>query len=138
MSRRTSSYSLSPYADSLVGRLATWRRWEKWCENHEVRDAKSAFRRTDITLGKYFLEIAPNGATAATQTVAGLRWWATNLGIDLALSSPLLQDFRLKMLGHTTKEAEVMPLTAIARLRAVAESSGTRGTFASILLLIAG
>ena len=78
------------YADSLAGRLATWRRWEKWCENHEARDAKSAFRPTDITMGRYLLEIAPTGATAATQAMAGLRWWATHLGIDLrsALQPP--------------------------------------------------
>ena len=76
------------YTDSLAGRLATWRRWEKWRENHEVRDAKSAFRPTDTTMGKYLLEIATNGAAAATQTVAGFRRWATHLGIDLALSPP--------------------------------------------------
>ena len=122
----------------MAGRLATWGRWEKWCENHEVRDTKSAFRPTDITMGKHLLEIAPNGATAATQTVAGFRWWATHLGIDLALPSPLIQDFRLKKLGHTTRQAEVMPLAAINQLRAISESPGTRGTFASILLLIAG
>ena len=126
------------YADSLAGRLATWRRWEKWCESHEMRNTESAFRPTDITMGKYLLEIAPNGTTAATQTVASLKWWATHLGIDLALSSPLIQDFRLKKPGHHTKQAEVLPLTAVSRLRAMAESPGTRGTFASILLLIAG
>ena len=103
-----------------------------------MRDAKSAFRPTDITMGKYLLEIASNGATAATQTVAGLKWWAKHLGIDLALSSPFVQDFHMKKPGHTTRQAEVMPLTAIGRLRAIAESPGTRGTFASILLLIAG
>ena len=71
-------------------------------------------------MGKYLLEIAPNVATAATQTVAGPRWWATHLGIDLALSSPLIQNFRLKKPGHTTRQAEVMPLTAINQLRTIA------------------
>ena len=130
-----SNDTLTPWQEGYV---ATWRRWEKWCQNHEVRDAKCAFRPTDITMGRYFLEIAPNGATAATQTVAGLRWWATHMCIDLALSSPLIQDFRIKKPGHTTGQAEVMPLTAINQFRAIAESPGTSGTFASILLLIAG
>ena len=56
----------------------------------------------------------------------------------MSLDSSLVQDFSLKKPGHTTKQAEVLTLTTVAVLREVAKSGGTRGTFASLVLLIAG
>ena len=56
----------------------------------------------------------------------------------MALQSPLVADFRLKVLGHVTEQAEVLPLDVVPYLRDLARERGTRSTFASIILLIAG
>ncbi len=50
----------------------------------------------------------------------------------------MLQDYRLKKPGHTTKQADVLPLSVVTLIREVAMSPGTRGTFASLVLLVAG
>ena len=55
-----------------------------------------------------------------------MRWWEQKLGLDLGLSSPLVADFRLKRQGHTTKQAEVIPLPTIRWLRTEAENRDVR------------
>ena len=129
---------VSRYADSLAGRLATWRRWEAWVFDQPYGLGGSAFRPSDLLMGKYLSQVDKGGPTAASQAWAGLRWWATRLGLDLQLESTLVHDFKLKQQGHTTRQAEVLPLTAVARLREAAEMKGTVGAFASIALLLAG
>ena len=126
------------YADSLAGRLAAWRRWEAWVGTQRPGEQRAPFRPTDILLGKYLTEVDRGGPTAASQAWAALKWWSERLGLGLPLQSPLVKDFSMKHQGHTTRQAEVLPLDIIARLREEAEGAGTRGTFASILLLIAG
>jgi hypothetical protein len=125
------------YSDSLQPRLTAWKRWEAWVRGQES-DPASAFRPTDVMVGKFLLEVDRGGPTAASQAWQGLKWWATRLGLDLALESPLLQDFRLKKQGHTTRQAEVLPLNMVALLRVAAMETGTRGTFASMMLLVGG
>jgi hypothetical protein len=129
---------IARYADSMPARLAAWRRWEKWTMAQRPADHKAPFKPSELLTGKYLMEIDKNGTTAASQAWAALKWWADRLGLDLALQSPLVQDFRLKVQGHVTEQAEVLPLTLIPHLRDLARERGTRGTFASMLLVIAG
>ena len=129
---------IARYADSLPARLAAWRRWERWASAQQPGSVQTPFKPTDILMGKFLMEVDKGGATAASQAWAGLKWWSDRLGLELALQSPLVADFRLKVPGHTTEQAKVLPLDAIPPLRELARGGGTRGTFASILLLIAG
>ena len=126
------------YADSLGGRLAAWRRWEAWTRTQQPNEDNNPFRPTGFFMGKYLLHVDQGGATAAAQAWAGLKWWAERLGLDMALQTPLTADFRLKVPGHTTRQAEVLSLDTISALRHLATGTGTRSTFASIILLIAG
>ena len=126
------------YADSMPARLAAWRRWEKWASTRQPGNEQAPFKPTDTLMGEFLLEVDKGGATAASQAWAGLKWWSDRLGVELALQSPLVADFRLKVPGHTTEQAKVLPLSAIPQLRELAGGEGTRSTFASILLLIAG
>jgi hypothetical protein len=126
------------YADSLPARLAAWRRWEKWTTAQQPGNAQAPFKPADVLMGRFLMEVDKGGTTAASQAWAGLKWWSDRLGLDLALQSPLVVDFRLRVPGHATEQAKVLPLDAIPPLRDLAEEKGTRGTFASILLLIAG
>ncbi len=126
------------YADSMPARLAAWRRWETWVGNQDVNDPGAPFKPTDLLMGRYLTEVESGGPTAASQAWAGMKWWEDRLGLDLALRSPFTQDFRLKQPGHTTKQADVLPLELVTRLRETALSDDTRGTFASLLLLVAG
>ena len=129
---------IARYADSMASRLAAWRRWERWAAAQHPEDQHAPFRPTGILMGKYLMQIDGGGTTAASQTWAALKWWSDRLGLDLALQSPLVTDFRMRVPGHTTEQAEVLPLDIIPSLRDLAREGGTRSTFASILLLIAG
>ena len=124
------------FADSLSSRLAAWRRWEAWMETHEPE--LSPFRPGDVAMGRYLLQVDKGGPTAANQAWAAMRWWEQKMGLELSLGSPLVADFRLKRQGHTTKQAEVIPLTVLQRLRTEAECRDVRGVFASLMLVIAG
>ena len=123
------------YADSLSDRLAAWRRWEAWVSG---QPGASPFRPTDLVVGKYLHGVDAGGPTAAGQAWHALKWWSVRLGLNLALDSPLVQDYRLKKPGHTTKQADVLTLDVVTRMRQEAEGQGTRATFASLVLLIAG
>lgn len=129
---------IARYADSMPARLAAWRRWEKWVSTRQPGNEQTPFKPTDILMGEFLMEVDKGGTTAASQAWAGLKWWSDRLGVELALQSPLVADFRLKVPGHTTEQAKVLPLDAIPPLRELARGEGTRSTFASILLLIAG
>ena len=125
------------FSDSLASRLAAWRRWEAWV-TATGGGPGLAFKPTDFIVGKYLREVGGGGPTAAGQAWASLQWWATRLGLEMALDSPLVSDFRLKQQGHTTRQADVIPLEAVSKLRELAEMKGSRATFASLVLLIAG
>ena len=105
------------YADSMPARLAAWRRWEKWAIAHQPEDVQAPFKPTDILMGKFFMEVDKGGTTAASQAWAGLKWRSDRLGLELALQSPLVADFRLRVPGHTAEQAKVPPLDAIPPLR---------------------
>ena len=124
------------FADSLSSRLAAWRRWESWMGVHEPE--LSPFNPGDVAMGRYLLQVDKGGPTAANQAWAAMRWWEQKLGLELSLNSPLVSDFRMKKQGHTTKQAEVIPLAAIGQLRTEAECRDVRGVFASLMLVIAG
>ena len=129
---------ITRYADSMPSRLAAWKRWETWVLGQGINDPGAPFKPTDLLMGRYLLEVEKGGPTAAAQAWAGLRWWAERLGLNLALQTPLTLDFKLKQQGHTAKQAEVLPLEVIPYLREMAVRDDTRGTFASLMLLIAG
>ena len=124
------------FADSLTSRLAAWRRWEAWMEVNEPK--LSPFRPGDVAMGRFLLQVDKGGPTAANQAWAALRWWEQKLGLELSLNTPLVADFRLKKQGHTTKQAEVIPLTMIPQLRVDAECRDVRGVLASLMLVVAG
>ena len=112
---------IARYADSMPARLAAWRRWEKWATAQQPEDMQAPFKPTDILRGKLFMEVDKGGATAASQAWAGLKWSPDRLGFELALQSPLVADFRLRVPGHTTEQAKVLPLDAIPPLRDLAQ-----------------
>ena len=55
----------------------------------------------------------------------------------MSLDSPLVVDFKMKRQGHTTKQAEVLPVTTLWRPRYKTDCVDVRGTFASMVLLMA-
>ena len=93
------------YADSLAGRLTAWRRWETWVFDQPYGLGGSAFQPSDLLMGKYLSEVDQGGPTAASQAWAGLKWWATRLGLNLQLESTLVHDFKLKQQGHTDRKS---------------------------------
>ena len=126
------------YPDSMQARLAVWRRWETWVATQPTELRISPFKPGDYAVGKYLRGVEEGGPTAAANAWAGLKWWSTRLGLDLALESPLVNDYRFKNQGHTTRQADVLPLEVIALLREEAEGRGVRATFASMILLVTG
>ena len=126
------------YPDSMQARLAAWRRWETWVATQPTELQLSPFKPGDYAVGKYLRGVEEGGPTAAANAWAGLKWWATRLGLDLGLDSPLVNDYRFKIQGHTTRQADVLPLEVIALLRQEAEGRGVRATFASMILLVTG
>ena len=126
------------YPDSMQARLAAWRRWEAWLLRQPTKLPTSPFKPGDFIMGKYLREVEAGGPTAASNVWAAMKWWATRLGLDLGLDSPLVADYRLKTQGHSTKQADVLTLDIVARLRVEAEGTGTGATFASLILLLAG
>ena len=126
------------FPDSMQARLAAWRRWETWVLRQPTRHLTSPFKPGDFIMGKYLREVDAGGPTAASNAWASMKWWATRLGLDLSLDSPLVGDYRLKTQGHSTKQADVLTLEDVALLRVEAEGKGTGATFASMILLLAG
>ena len=119
---------IARYADSLPARLAAWRRWERWASAQQPGSVQTPFKPTDILMGKFLMEVDKGGATAASQAWAGLKWWSDRLGLELALQSPLVADFRLKVPGHTTEQAKVLSLDAIPPLRELAHTTRDTNT----------
>ena len=126
------------YPDSTQARLAAWKGWETWVTTQPDELQLSPFKPGDYAVGKYLQEVEGGGPTAAANAWAGLKWWATRLGLDLGLDSPLVNDCRFKVQGHTTKQADVLPLDVLSLLRQEAEGRGVRATFASVILLATG
>ena len=126
------------YPDSMQARLAAWRRWETWVATQPADLQLSPFKPGDYAVGKYLQGVEEGGPTAAANAWAGLKWWATRLGLDLGLDSPLVNDYRFKVQGHTTKQADVLTLEVTSLLRQEAGGRGVRATFASMILLVTG
>ena len=124
------------YPDSMQARLAAWKRWGTWVTTQPAELQLSPFKPGDYAVGKYFQEVEAGGPTAADNAWAGLKWWATRLGLDLGLDSPLVNDYRFKVQGRTAKQADVLPLDVASFLRQEAGGRGVRATFASVNLLV--
>ena len=98
------------YPDSMQARFAAWKRWETWVATQPAELQLSPFKPGDYAVGKYLQGIEAGGPTAAANAWAGMKWWATCLGLDLGLDSPLVNDCGFKVQGHTAKQADVLPL----------------------------
>ena len=129
---------ISRYPDSMQARHAAWKRWETWVATQPAGMQLSPLKPGDYAVGKYLQGVEDGGPTAAANAWAGLKWWATRLGPDLGLDSPLVNDYCFKIQGHTTKQADVLPLEVASLLRQETGGRGVRATFASILLLVTG
>jgi hypothetical protein len=46
---------MSCYADSLAGKLDTWRRWETWAMSQSHEAGGSAFKPSDFLASNYFI-----------------------------------------------------------------------------------
>ena len=126
------------YPDSMQARFPAWRRWETWVATQPAELQLSPFKLGDYAVGKYLQGVEEGGPTAAANAWAGSKWWATRLGLDLGLDSPLVNDYRFKVQGHTTKQAQAFPLDVASLLRQEAGGRGARATFASVILLVTG
>ena len=126
------------YPDSMQARLAAWKRWETWVATQPAELQLSPFKPGEYAVGKYLQGVEEGGPTAAANAWAGLKWSATRLGLDLGLDSPPGNDYRFKVQGHTTKQADVLPLDVASLLRQEAGGRGVRATIASVILLVTG